>query len=59
MVRGTVIQIEVWMEENSRTCTTLFMDGGRKEARIKSSRMKSTNTMRRRTRMSAAARARR
>lgn len=47
------------MEENSRTCTALFSDGGSGVARIKSSNMKSTKTMRSRTRMSAAARARR
>ena len=47
------------MEENSRTCTALLSERGRGMAKIKSSNMKSTKTMRSRTKMSAAARARR
>lgn len=51
--------MDVWMEENSSTCTALFNDGGSGVAKIKSSNMKSTKTMRKSTRMSATARARR
>lgn len=59
IVSGTVIQMDVWMEENSKMAMILLRISGICFFKMKSSSRKSTKTMKNRTSKSAAARARR